>query len=219
MAIIRYVFKFENTASNTQNYQIVDADIQNGTGTGAQQLAQMCAYFASAAYVSAGGQMKLVEVTARTTGSPGAIPQTFPTAAYAATLAAGVTDGVSLAGMATGFATQISAAGALCPLGTSISVTEKSNTVGRTGRGRHFLPFIGVNTVATDGTVKSTVRDQIRDYYNYCFLAVKPGAGGAATAPIINLQPCVTNRFGLIANTIVEVKPQPVFSNLESRRR
>lgn len=219
MAIIRYVFRFENTASNTQNYQIVDADITNATGTGAAQLAQMCCYFASVGYQTAGGQMKLTEVTARTTGSPGAVPQVFPTAAYAAVLAAGVTDGVSLAGMASGFATQISAAGTLCPLGTSISVTEKSATVGRTGRGRHFLPFIGVNTVQTDGTVKSTVREAVKEFYNYLFLAVKPGAGGVATAPIINLGPVVTNRFGLIGHAVVEVKAQPVFSNLESRRR
>ncbi len=215
----RYIFKFQNDDVGPVNYQIVDADIAGVGVTTEESVAQMLCYFATVGYTMMGGVTRLIEVMERPLGAAGATPVPFPYAEYAQVLTWAAADGVSAAGMATGFLTQISAGGVLCPLGTSISVSERTSTVGPTGRGRHFLPFVGVNAVETNGSVKAQVREKIEDMYNYFFRALDPITNVPVASGMFDLEPKVTPANGATTNQIIAVKAQPVFSNLESRRR
>lgn len=215
----KFVFKFENADVDASNYQICDFDVKHTGSSIAQAGAQMIAYFAAVGFATMGGVVKLIEVTHRAVGAAGATVLPFPTAEYAGVLAAATTDVISPAGMPSGYATQISAAGPLCPLGTSISVSEISAFAGRRGRGRHFLPYTGRNVVTTGGQVTLATRNRIEQLYTYFLAGFISTTGLPATAPVVGLTPVVTNAAGTPTHDIITVRAQPIFSNLESRRR
>lgn len=219
MAQAKYVLKFTNDLTPPTNYQLVDVDVLAPSGTVAQNLAQILCYFSTIGFTVMGGTTRLVEANYRLQGSAGATSLPFPTTEFAAVLAAATTDGISPGGMATGFASQISGAGNLSPLGTSISVSEITATVGRTGRGRHFLPFVGVNNLTTGGQVSTSVINRIREAWIYFLTGLIPSSLTPATAPVVNLDPIVTNATGSPTRLITLVRPQPIYSNLETRRR
>lgn len=215
----KFIVKFTNDAVDPSNFQLVNVDVRMVGKTVNEAAAQILCYFATVGFATAGGVTKINDLLYRPFGAPGAISIAFPTAEYNAVLAAATTDGQSPAGMPVAYATQISAAGALCPLGTSISVSEVTAFPGPRGRGRHFLPFIGVNTVDGQGRVLPAVLATIKQRYEYFLLGVDNPGGLIATLPVTSLEPVVQPSSGLTTNAIVAVKPQPVFSNLESRRR
>lgn len=219
MAQAKYVFKFENTAVASSNYQIVDVDVNPAGGTVRQNHAQILAYFSTVGFTTMGGVTRIAEVLYRPLGAAGAVALVFPTAEFAAVIAAATADGIGPAGMPTGYGSQISAAGNLAPLGTSISVSELTATVGRTGRGRHFLPFVGVNTMTGGGGLVAAQIDRIREAYLYFLQGIVSSTLAPATSPVLNLSPLVTNAAGTPIHLITTVKPQPIFSNLASRRR
>lgn len=206
--------KFTNTAVAQANYQMCDVDVQHAwIGSESLIVAQVLAYFAAVSGNMAAGT-KITECLVREIGSAGAYPFPFPVADYTAVKDAALTDGITVPGMAA-YGTTIGS-GALCPLGTSISVSELTAFPGRSGRGRHFLPFASAGVVSAGGELGTGQPPIIIDCYNELIRGFEPG-GGLATSPILTLNPAVTN--GVTSHTITHVKPQPVFSNLESRRR
>lgn len=158
---------------------------------------------------------KLVGINSRAQGAAGATPVTFPTVEYSAlrALAPATFPAVTAYGPLTG------STAALCPLGTSISVTEATLTAGPRGRGRHYLPYISTICVAANGGLVSSVANNIRAQYRKAMGFEDLGA--SVTAP--RVVPAVTGADVPIGPTlyldISEIKPQSVLSNLRSRRR
>lgn len=216
MTAVRFLARFTNTSVPTTNYALCDFDFNPLVGTtlpelGAQIIGylQQCDVFAEATH--------LVDLSYRNAGAAGFTPLPFPVAEYAAVDAAAVVDGFTSAPMTT-YATRLAGTGVLLPLGTSISVSERTAHAGPTGRGRHFLPFIAASVNNGVGQVASLYLSAIENAYNEFFLGIKPG-GGAATQPVPDPVIVVTNAAGTTQYPIVSCKPQAIFSNLESRRR
>lgn len=217
MSANHLLVKFTNSNVDATNYQLCDVHVDSATAINALQMyAQIIAYFAAVSG-GMGSGTRIAGLSERPSGTPGFTPLAFPTAAYAATVAAAASDGITVPAMASGYATSLGS-GVLAPLGTSISVSERTATPGPTGRGRHFLPFVSQGIISAGGTVGTGHLAIIEDCANEFFLGVDP-SGGAATAPIVSMDPVITNSGGLIIHAITLYRPQPVFSNLESRRR
>lgn len=217
MSLVKWVAKFQNANVDASNYQMCDLDTSAAVSSEDEFAAQIIAYFASLAMQAT--DTSLVELSARAIGDPGFHSIAFPTTAYAAVAIAAAADSIGINAMSTGYASNLGGSGhALAPLGTSVSVSEKTATAGPTGRGRHFLPFITSNVVNSGGTLVSTYLQTTLDAYNYFIRGIKPD-GSAATTPVVDLQPVVTNAAGSPTHAITTIKVQPVFSNLESRRR
>jgi hypothetical protein len=158
---------------------------------------------------------KLVGLQVRAAGAAGSTQMPFPSVEYLALQS--INPGVFA--VWGGYGAVPGAGGALCPLGTSVSVTENTLTVGPRGRGRHYLPYIQAAIVASNGGVTNGAQSGIRNAYEKAFGFVDIGTG--VHAPTVN--PAVTRSPVPIGPNpyydIVNVKVQPVFSNLRSRRR
>jgi hypothetical protein len=204
----KVVVKLTNTAVAQDNYQIVDFDFDATTGTEAECVAGVIAYLASCGASDAIAEgTSIVEVTTREAADPGGVPQPFPVAAYTALLASATpppTPGVLAFPIGLG-------GGALAPLGTSISVSERTLTPGPHGRGRHFLPFTPVDAVNGGGQLIPAIAALIETYYDEFIFNT---AGTGDLIPVV--RPGGVYSGG---NPVTLVKAQPVFSNLESRRR
>jgi hypothetical protein len=120
---------------------------------------------------------KLVGINSRAQGAAGATPVTFPAVEYAAlrVLSAATFPAV------TAYGPLVGSTAALCPLGTSISVTEATLTAGPRGRGRHYLPYISLLVVAANGGLTTSAATNIRAQYRKCMGFEDLGAG--VTAP------------------------------------
>lgn len=214
----KYIARFTNPNVNPLNFQLVDFDINNSVETVAMAAARIIGYLCQADVMAAG--TILVSLDFRAFGSAGGVPIPFPVSEYSAVDAAAVADGFTTAPRAV-FPCPVGTSGTvLCPLGTSISVSEVSGVPGPTGRGRHFLPFINASTVLAGGTLDGTYVTAVQNAYNEFFLNNKPGGGGIATAPLdAGSGIAITNVTGTPMHDVIVCKAQPVFSNLESRRR
>lgn len=212
----RYSVKLRNTNVDATNFQIVDFSFyDNQPATVDETLARIIGYLGYLGSVSVMATGTTIsEIQLRAMGSAGGVAQPFPTAVYATLVTAAAAGGITLPAMASGYGTTIGT-DALCPLGTSISVSEITAVVGPTGRGRHFLPFIGRSTVSAGGTVGATTMTDILLLWSAMIDSFDPDyiTSGGDTLP------CVSNRAGTVPKSIRTIRPQPVFSNLESRRR
>lgn len=207
MAIKRYILSLTNDAvdpSNPQQFSFV----MDNVFTDADNAARCLAYWSNQSNTCA-ANTRVTGVTVRAAGSAGATDIPFPVTEFADLKTLGDANGFGLTtqsayGLALG-------TGSLCPLGTSVSVSERTATVGPTGRGRHFWPFIQEGIVTGGGRLAAATITSLTDSYNYWFLAADtlPNAANTGVSP---------GDLATIA-TITSVKPQPVFSNLESRRR
>lgn len=217
MAASRFIFKFENDNVEATNYQ--EYGIELGCDVDALGLgnvvAQMLCYVSGVAKWTADQHTKLVGVDYRATLSSVSVPVPFPLIEYGALKAANDTNYPKLVTM-THYGVDLGETGnALSPLGTSIVVSEYTATGGPSGRGRHFLPFIGKFSVDGSGHVDPSHREAIQAYYNAFIL----NAGDPAGIDTVDLQPVVENAARTTVKAITSCKAQPVFSNLESRRR
>ncbi|HEV8177034.1 MAG TPA: hypothetical protein VGP44_05035 [Gemmatimonadales bacterium] len=215
-SINTWIVKFQNDNVDATNYQIVDFDIDytivGVPQSSNEQVAEILAYFGALSGGFATGT-RLVEVGWRGPGSAGATPWPFPLTEYNA-IRADPDAGPWALPAWTAYGTAMGS-GNLAPLGTSISVSERTAQVGRTGRGRHFLPFTSANTVSAGGTVGTGRLALIDDAYATFLLGAGTTPLAATPAPGV----VVSNRAKTTAYAITTVKAQPVFSNLESRRR
>jgi hypothetical protein len=162
---------------------------------------------------------KLTALKVRGAGTVGAISAPFPTVEYAALRALSNASFPEMTAYGTIPNTLSGWGGGLCPLGSSISVTESTLTPGPRGRGRHFLPYQALGYVAANGGVGTVIIAKIKEQYDKAMGFVDLGA--SVTAPRVN--PCVTRAPVAVGPNpyydISSVKAQPVYSLLKSRRK
>jgi hypothetical protein len=200
--------RYENANVNPLNYQLIDFDFDGTTLTAAELAARILAFgnVLGANGVIA-GSTTCAEIISRPVGSAGGTHVPFPTAEYVALHALYATVGTYTA------YTQTIGGGVLCPLGTSVSLSKLTATPGKTGRGRYFLPFCGVSMVATDGSVDAFGRSIIEQEFHILFIGDGSPALTTAT-PVVRASNTLSG-----GHPVTNCKAQPVFSNLESRRR
>lgn len=107
-------------------------------------------------------------------------------------------------------------AAGLAPLGTSVVVTEYTAVGGPAGRGRHYIPFIGGTCITPGGYLDTGIRTTVELCYNAIILGIPTAPAWVGTS---GLDPVVEKSDGLSSLDVTNVKCQPVFSNLKSRRR
>jgi hypothetical protein len=217
MAASRFVLRFENDNVEATNYQEFGLELGANIDTIglANVAAQIIGYATIACRWVSDQSTKLTGIQYRATLATVSVPVPFPTTEYAALYAANTAAWPKMVGI-TGYGQALGETGnALSPLGTSIVHTEYTATGGPSGRGRHYLPFVGKFSVTGGGTVEPTHRTGIEEAYN-AFIrdGVTPNAAGC-----VDLQPVVENAARTTVKAITSTKVQPVFSNLESRRR
>lgn len=217
MAISKYQVYFTNSNIDPSNYQIVDFDIDEAAAgsyfTGESELAAILIYLTVVSGGFGAGTF-INRVQYRAAGSPGYVPRLFPTTEYAAVRTDVISAGYSVPAMASGYATSLGS-GILAPLGTSISVSELTATVGRTGRGRHFLPFVSQGVISAGGTVGTGHIALVEG----AFLDILLGEAVGTVPGLLGDAVCISGPASPAAKLITGVKCQPIFSNLESRRR
>lgn len=208
MTITKYTARITNDNVDPNNFQLVGFTFDN-TENDPVNTSLVLAYLAEASNTYASGT-RIIGVSARTAGSAGGVDVPFPVTEYAANASGGAADGHPLPAMAA-YGVSIGGGG-LTPLGTSISVSERTSTVGPTGRGRHFLPFTSTTQITAGGRLAPSTITEISDKWRYWF-------GYGPSSPYVLVGPVITNRLLAIPKVILTVKAQPVLSNLESRRR
>jgi hypothetical protein len=185
----------------------------NTTETRANCAAAVIAYLNKNGPNMAAGT-KLVGIMARAAGEPGSVQVPFPIVEFGSLWQLGGSNPLLL-----NYGPIQGNIGRLCPLGTSIVVSETSGEASRRGRGRHYLPFIQEGCVAANGGVRSDTIAGIVTIYRQYFGLDTIGATGQAP----QVKPCVTSSGAAVGPTpyydITSVKPSSVFSNLRSRRR
>jgi hypothetical protein len=196
-----------NDAVDPSNFQLINF-VMNNTFSDAANAARIMCYLSNQSNVSAAGT-RVAGVSSRAAGTAGATDIPFPVAEFATLKALGDADGFGVTAQSAynlGLGT-----GTLAPLGTSISVSERTAFVGPKGRGRHFLGFIQRGIVTNGGRVDPSTIESISDAYDYWMGLTAIGPLPANTG----VTPSDLSAFRIV----ISVKPQPVFSNLESRRR
>lgn len=210
MPVVRYTLKCRNTQVSPENYQLVGFTMNNGK-TNAINAARCLAYISTVGFITTAQGTSVESCNVRVAAAAGGFDIPFPRSEYDAAIAslnaAGAFPRVAMDyGTEIGFETSV-----LAPLGTSVSVSEITATVGPTGRGRHFLPYVGAASVFTNGRLQAAAAALIRLKYIACFFDPT-----VLENPMITV---VTPQNLTAPKLITEVKAQQIFSNLESRRR
>jgi hypothetical protein len=201
------VATFVNTAVGASNPAVVDFDF-NTARSANECAAAILGYIGKIGGSFAVGT-QLTGITSRPGGAAGAVQMGWPTAEYANLVAvAGAVPWGAYGGIP-------GSVGALCPLGTSVSVSEISTTPGRHGRGRHYLPFFSVGNVVAGGTLNPlTITNTLNAFKLMMGLPPQVGVGAPAVVPAIT-----SGVAGAPYFDVTDVKPQAIMSNLASRRR
>jgi hypothetical protein len=208
----KFTVRTSNASVDSVNYQLTGFAFTDVTDK-AVVAAHIIGYFRDVASADFfGGGTTLDGIIQRDDSGPGGLEMPFPRAEYAALVTAAAARGVTIApALDWGFNL---GAGNLCPLGTSVSVSELTAAAGKSGRGRHYLPFTGDLILGADGRVALSRLNNVRDSYGSFLLGSSERYISSGGAP---LKPVVVGKLG--ENLITLVKAQPVCSNLESRRR
>lgn len=204
-----WVIKFANASVDPSNYQICDIDFAVPGPTVSQVAAQILAYFAGQCTLMSADDTVIVGLDYTPSGAAGGTPVPFPSTDYAAEHTA-----YPALPNLTAYGQNVGGAGFLAPLGTSVSVSEHTASPGPSGRGRHFIPFVGRDCCSTAGFLNpGTIIDSDDNYGRFFFDVFSDGPFAAYPNPV------VTNALRTTTKDIVSVKTQQIFSNLESRRR
>lgn len=207
----KMVARFENSNVSSANYALIDFDFRS-TDLSMEQLGALvityCEVMGGRGIL--GDDTILQGVQQRAIGTAGFLPLPYPVT-QASTAMADYNTEFSTALTSAGAYGVTLGAGVLAPLGTSVSVSEITGHAGRTGRGRHFLPYVSAGAVDSSGQLLSAGRTYVEQAYNFLILDNTTFSG----API----PVVTGTWDGTGHEIIACKAQPVFSNLESRRR
>ena len=165
--------------------------------------------------VSAGGT-RISALKFRAAGETVSLSVPFPVAEYDTLQTANVANFPNLVEQASYGEEVGDPAAGLAPLGTSVVVTEYTSVGGPAGRGRHYIPFIGGTCITPGGYLSTAIRSTIELVYNALILGTVTSPAWVGTAGLV---PVVEKSDGLSALDVTNVKAQPVFSNLKSRRR
>jgi len=212
----RFILKFENDAVDANNFQEygIETVFDPGVVDLVDATAQIIAYASCCAKNASAEGTRLTGIMYVANGTNMSVPLSYP----ATEVQAIVTANSSLfdfPAVNNAYGLDIGDAGnTLAPLGTSIVMSEYTDVGGPGGRGRHFLPFIGQDAVDGAGFARSILRTALQDAYNAFIRATDTLATG-----VVNLQPVVENAAKTTVTPITNIRSQPVFSNLSSRRR
>lgn len=106
--------------------------------------------------------------------------------------------------------------GAYAPVGTSIAVSEYTAGGGRTGRGRHYLPFIKADVIDGNGFLSPSAQAAVADAWATYIVdegQVSPGLGPAG------IKPSVYSKKENVQRETLAITVSPTPANLRSRRR
>lgn len=204
----KFTVRLTNQSVGTANFAIVDFDVSypyTGGLTEAQIAAQLLYYFQDGIYAASGTSID--DISARPAGSAGAHHVPFPVVEYAAVQAANPSHTIPMIAYGTVFGS-----GAISPIGTSITVSEYTAIAGRSYQGRHYLPFVGAGSIASDGLLSTAVVASVHAAYNDAIL-------GGVGAPVVDLVPLVHSTKLGTDTPIVSVTVSATPSNLKTRRR
>lgn len=169
----------------------------------------VCAYLGQAAQASmtSGSLIKGIEV--RESGSAGSYAAPFDATSFSVIKGLLETAGQTVPAQS-GYSVDLAQASSpSAPVGTSIVMSERTDSVGRKGIGRHYLPFTTSSAITNLGALNPATIAVLETAYRLCFIdSVVSGAYAVVTPASI------TNPI-----TITSVIPQPIPSNLRSRRR
>ena len=168
-------------------------------------------YCAQAIANSCAGGTRIRGCTFRTAGTAGALPVDFNLLEFGQILDAYLDAGLTVSTM-TDYGQDLGVPGlGLAPIGTSVVMSERTLTPGRTGIGRHFFPFTTRDVVLTTGLLNPATGARLEQLYEIALMTPVPALGAFGAS--------VTNSAGLDPKEIVSVKANSVLSNLRSRRR
>lgn len=208
MAFDRYIVRMSNAAQGG-NDAFIDFDLFGPYLLAEEvRVAQLVAYVVGASW--AASDSAIVSVFKRASGSAGSLAIPFPAAEYAA-LATLNSELPNLVAYGSGFGT-----GALTPVGTSITVQEKTGTPGRSYSGRHYLPFTRSAAIGADGRLGGAQASATEKYYRYYILG--ESAPPLPAAPTVSLVPVVHSRKLNVDSVITSVIISRVLANLRTRR-
>lgn len=203
MAVKRYTVTMENSTVGALNKAVTGFTFNNSF-TDAENAAACILYLASASAQMMAGGSSVTEVSVRAAGSLGGLSLPFPTAEYAALKTALAGANVATTAM-TAYGVSIGG-GSLAAVGTSVCVSERTATLGRTGIGRHFLPFVTSACITSAGLMATANSTNVGLSYDAVF-------GAGSFNPVV----CPANLTSPKPVTAVVV--QTILSNLRTRRR
>lgn len=203
MSVKRYTLKMTNTTIGGGNPAYVGFTFNNSKSD-AENAAAAFLYVASASAQMMAAGSAVESISMRAAGSLGALELPFPISELADLQAALAGPNVSST-VYTSYGVTLGG-GNLAAVGTSACISERTATLGRTGIGRHFLPFVTSAAISAAGLFASSNANNVELSYEAVFFDggfVPVVTPAALTAP----KPVVT----VIANEIL--------SNLRTRRR
>jgi hypothetical protein len=196
-----------NDTVGSANPSVVDFDIEAGVDIKSAAMRVMIYLVAASSQCMAVGT-RVTGIRWRDVGQNGSVDVAFDPAEHAvqrALIAAQVAVPQEVAyGRSLG-------GGGLAPIGTSVCVSEYTAFPGRSGRGRHFLPFITSLAVDSAGTLKDTSLDALQ-------VITDQALGIDGTSPFSDLNLCVRGPAQPDFKRVQSAKVRKTLSNLESRR-
>lgn len=203
MAVKRYTLTLVNSTVGSQNPAQVGFTFDN-TESDASNAAACILYLASVSAQMMAAGSSVESISMRAAGSLGALDIPFPDPEYNNLRIALAGPNVSTTPMAA-YGVAIGG-GALAALGTSACITERTATLGRTGIGRHYLPFVTAAAITAGGLFASSNAANCALSYQAVFFD-----GG--------FDPVVTPGGLTAPKPITGVQPRTILSNLRTRRR
>lgn len=187
-------------------------DLDNGF-TVAEQAARILVYLQRSMSVMCEGSVFVQEIAVATTPLGDYVPVPFPTAEHAAVKAA-TTFFEDIGPMGFGYSSAITLSSQTSSgRGDSLCVREICAAGGRSGKGRHFLPFLAREAIGATGLVGPSQAAAVNIAYRECFMG--DGGGILATAAL----PEVFSRKDAVAYFVAQIQVTQIPSRLRSRTR
>lgn len=158
-------FTQNGTAGGAANQALIDFDFGMSSPLSVQEIAARIVAYVGGYFASIGaGGSSIAAMSYRLASVPGSILLDFPQDEYDALRA-------TFPGLPTyeGWGEAIGD-GALTPIGTSIQVREFSTVPTRSGKGRHYLPFVGSDFINSNGQFSSSSASEIAATFGAFFL-------------------------------------------------
>lgn len=209
LAYHHFVVATQNdNAGGAANYNLVDFDFAVGSPSVPFLASRIIGYVGGylASYGAAGSS--IASISYRLSTIAGSVDVPFPTTAYA-----GLRDTFPGLPDYTGYGEALGDGG-LTPIGTSIQVREFTANVTRSGKGRHYLPFVGADFITASGQVNATAATEISNNYGILFLGQVDGGDS-----VIAVDPIVYSRKFDLVQPVLSVSTSQTCSNLRTRRR
>lgn len=205
MTVQRLTCEFQTTGQGAANPAYTHFTFNPPSGTTIEQCAAAVIQFFgwTAGLFEAG--MSMIGIDVMEAGALGAYPLPFPVDEVAdwAALAVGSQVPTTYASL------EFSGTGST-PVGTSANLAQQTVTLGRTGRGRSYLPFIAANAIDGNGEISSVNRAGVATQAaNWLLAGLLP----------VDLFLSVTPGNLSAPKLVTDIECKPIPSNLKTRTR